>query len=508
MARPLGRDRLIPRAPQIAAANRYDLAVVGGGVHGACLALEATRRGLRVVLLEAADFGSGASGNSLRILHGGLRYLQSADLIRFRESVAERRWFARTFPDLVEPLPCLMPLYADGLKRRSVMRIALAMNDWLSADRNDQLPDHVQLPAGGTFDVKETQRRFPGVRTGGLQGSALWYDYRMRSSERVLIEILHWACGLGAAALNYTRAIGIRGEAGRVRGVQVEDQLNGERYDIQADRVCNCTGSLARAFAAAHDREHAELFVPSLAFNVLFDGDRPSQDALAIAAPDPGAPVYFLCPAPFGIWAGTEHAGRPDRCLSPEVTEAELFDFIGRINRAIPSINLSPRRVRRVFSGLLPVRTVQRTDLTAREAIVDHGARGGLSGLYSVTGIKFTTARKVGVRAVDAIMGAARADVARPMPRDATREEHLLETPAVSPATGLLLDGARVLKMSLAEASAVIREVAAAESAVSAQDFCLRRTNWAFTAPDFTQLENLVTAALGASARTAARSMG
>jgi len=109
---------MIKRAPAAAAAQRFDLAVIGAGIHGVCLALQAAERGLRVLLLERADFGSGASGNSLRVVHGGLRYLQSLDVARFRESVAERRWFARTFPGLVEPLPCLMPLYAEGLLRR------------------------------------------------------------------------------------------------------------------------------------------------------------------------------------------------------------------------------------------------------------------------------------------------------------------------------------------------------------------------------------------------------
>ncbi len=478
--------RLIDRAPHSAAAHKYDLAIVGGGIHGALLALEATRRGLHVLLLEAADFGGGASGNSLRILHGGLRYLQSADLVRFRESVAERRWYGRTFPDLVSPLSCLMPLYRQGLKRRSVMRAALAMNDWLSSHRNDQVTPGVRLPDGGTLGIRDTQARFEAVRREGLEGAALWYDYRMRSSERILIEVLRWACRLGARALNYAKVVGIQSERGQVRGLLVDDQLTQERYEFRADRVCNCTGSLARDFSAKYDREHADLFVPSLAFNVLFDCEPLSEHALAIAAPDAGAPVYFLCPAPNGLWAGTEHVGRPDRCLNPAVTESELLDFIQRINRAIPSVNLSLRHIRRVFSGLLPVHTVSKTDLTAREAIVNHGIRGGPRGLYSVTGIKFTTARKVGERAVAEILRSK-----RPV---AFAEE----IPPIAQATGLLLDGALVAGMDRAEAVRVIRDVAAQESAISAQDFCLRRTNWIFTAPDFARLESLAAEALDA----------
>jgi glycerol-3-phosphate dehydrogenase len=486
---------VIERAPQRAAAERYDLAVVGGGIHGVCLALEATQRGLRVLLLEAGDFGAGASGNSLRILHGGLRYLQSADLVRFRESVVERRWYGRAFPQLVDPMPCLMPLYGQGLKRRLVMRAALAINDRLSRDRNERMSERVRLPDGATFGVHATQRRFAAVRRDGLEGAALWYDYRMRSSERILIEILHRACALGACALNYARVTDLQLDSGRIRGLVAEDQLTGERYEFRADRVCNCTGSQARVFATRHDREYRELFVPSLAFNVLFDCDRLSEDALAVAAPEAGSPVYFLCPSPFGIWAGTEHAGRPDGCQDAAVTESELLDFIGRINRAIPSVNLSLRHVRRVFSGLLPVRTAGQTDLTAREAIVSHGHRGGPRGLYSVTGIKFTTARKVGARAVARILDEA--PTAMRDAQDRGRSDAETIAPPVSPATPLLLDGAQVAGMDRVEAMRLIREVAAAESALTAQDFCLRRTNWIFTAPEFGSIESLVADALG-----------
>ena len=102
-------DVRIARRPAASAARAYDLVVVGGGIHGVALAFEASRRGYRAVLLERADFGGGTSWSSLRIVHGGLRYLQSLDLRRFRESAAEQRWFLRHFPDLVRPLPCLMP---------------------------------------------------------------------------------------------------------------------------------------------------------------------------------------------------------------------------------------------------------------------------------------------------------------------------------------------------------------------------------------------------------------
>ena len=151
------------RDPSSAAREKYDLIIVGGGIHGAMLALEASGRGLAVLLVEKDDFGGATSFNSLRIVHGGLRYLQSLDVARFRESVAERRWFLANFPDLVKPLGCLMPLYNRGLKRKFVLRMAFAVNDILSRDRNSGVPPSHHLPTGRILGVEETVRIFPNI---------------------------------------------------------------------------------------------------------------------------------------------------------------------------------------------------------------------------------------------------------------------------------------------------------------------------------------------------------
>jgi glycerol-3-phosphate dehydrogenase len=479
-----------------ATGQRYDLAVIGGGIHGAQLALTASQHGLAVLLLEAADFGAGASGNSLRILHGGLRYLQTLDLPRFVESVAERRWHAEAFGELVEPLACLMPLYAQGLKRRSVMTVALALNDILSRGRNTGLQVHRHLPDGRTLDAAETVRLFPQVRQPGLEGGALWYDYFMRSSERILIETLHRACALGAQVLNYTRLVSVRTERGRVVGLSAEDVLTGEVLEFAADRICNCTGSAARALAAQLDREYPQLFVPSLAFNVLFECQSLGPNGLAVAAPDPGAPMYFLCPSPHGIWAGTEHVARPENCVDPAVRDSELGAFIGRINRAIPGLGLSAQHVRRVCSGLLPVRRVQSVELTGREVIIDHGREGTARGLYSATGIKFTTARKVATKALAIILGTTNGGAGI----NASHEGRAASGtwPALAHDTPQLTDGALAEQLPEAELQALVRKVAHDEAACNAEDFCLRRTNWIFTARNFNRLRQMAEVALAA----------
>ena len=193
----------ILRDPETAAGAHYDLIVVGGGIQGVAVLLDAARRGLKALLLERADYGGATSWANLRIVHGGLRHLQSLNMRRFRESVGERRWFLDHFPDLVRPLACLMPLYARGLRRPAVFRVALALNDLLSARHG---VGTARLPRGRYIDAVETIRLFPQVDRAGLRGGALWYDAVMLSPERMVMEMLHWACACGGRALNYVAA--------------------------------------------------------------------------------------------------------------------------------------------------------------------------------------------------------------------------------------------------------------------------------------------------------------
>ena len=164
------------RNPRQACKREYDLIVVGGGVHGAMLALEATRIGLRPLLLEKEDFGGATSFNSLRLIHGGFRYLQTLDYARLRRSAAERHWFLENFSHLVKPLPCMAPLYGKGLRRKSTLNLAIRVYDFLTKDRNLRLRPEGSIPSGKLLSVDETIRNFPLVDRSGLQGSAVWYD--------------------------------------------------------------------------------------------------------------------------------------------------------------------------------------------------------------------------------------------------------------------------------------------------------------------------------------------
>lgn len=391
---------MISREPAENSKKKFDLVVVGGGIYGAMLLLEASRCGLSCLLVERDDFGEHTSYNSLRILHGGLRYLQKLDLHRFHESVDERSWFLRTFPQYAMPLACLMPLYGNGLRRPAIFSIALWLNDFLSRNRNEQVQEDRHLLRGQVVSAGRTRELFPDVDPEGLKGGAIWYDACMPDSQSLLIAILRWACSLGACALNYVKATDLLSEHGKVVGIQAVDCENGQQYEYQAKYVVNAAGPWCREVASKFDRDNPELFQYSIAWNILFDRKALSDHALAVAPKKQGAHTYFLFPWKDMLFAGTGHVPWTGGIERPMPTDEMLNKFIADLNMAIPGLNVDRSAILRVFSGLLPSREKGTSDLAVREVIFDHSSQGGPEGLFSVSGVKFTTSRLVAEKTI------------------------------------------------------------------------------------------------------------
>lgn len=402
----------IQRNPAAAASSKYDLIIIGGGIYGAMLSLEAGLRNLRSLLLERDDFGGATSYNSLRIVHGGFRYLQSFDLRRFYESVGERRWFLQTFPDLVKPLPCLMPLYSEGIKRPAILAGALSVNDLLSYHRNQGVRADRQLPSGEIISPKEVINRFPQVDRRELKGGAVWFDASMPDSQRVMMRVLRWASELGSVTLNYTEAESLLIEQGQVAGVRARDEIANTSYQYRATVVVNAAGPWSQKLAEQFDKSlgstetsvAAPIFKPSLAWNILFDREALSDHALAIAPKKPKAQTYFLHPWKGRLLAGTIHNPWHESVdTRPQPLESEIENFINDLNLAIPDLNLERSEVTRILAGVLPVKQMGGIELASREIIWNHGGQGGLKGLYSIAGVKFTTSRLVADRTLNAI---------------------------------------------------------------------------------------------------------
>jgi glycerol-3-phosphate dehydrogenase len=387
--------------------NAYDLLVIGGGIHGLACAYEAASRGLRTALVEAADFGSGASFNHQKTAHGGLRSLGSGHLGRARESIRERRALARIAPWFLRPLPFLVGTYRSFAKNRVALRAAFKLDAWLGRRRNEGLEPELHLPTARLVSKAATLKLFAGVRPQGLTGGAQWYDYQMVEADRLTLAFAAAADRAGADLANYVEAVDSIRESAGVAGMVVRDQLDDRRFEIRARVVVNAAGSRAgdvmRLFGVARP-------FPLLRAMNLVTSKRASD--MALAAPARDGRMLTLVPWRGRALIGTSQSPHFVESGSLAVTAADIDAFVIDANAAFPALNLSPADITLVHRGLVPaIERGGRPDLMPSAEIIDHG-----NGAISVIGVKFTTARGVAERAI----GVVSRRLGRRLPRSRT----------------------------------------------------------------------------------------
>lgn len=386
--------------------REFDLLVVGGGINGACVARDAALRGLSVALVDRGDFVSVTSSNSLRIIHGGLRYLQHLDFRRMRQSIRERSNWLRLAPHLVHPLPFLASTSGRGMRSRAAFRAALAINDLIGWDRNRGLDSARRIPRGRILARGDALRHYPGADAESITGAALWHDAQMYSSERLVLAVLTGAVEAGAIAVNYVEARRFAVNGSRIERVGATDRRTGDAFDIRARVLVNASGpAIGELLATAAGRTATAAAVPlSKAMNIL---TRRIAGECAVgvaghhrdpnAAVDHGARLLFITPWRDRSLIGTTHEPHhgPPGALCPTCDDVQRF--IDEINAACPSAGLTLDDVDAVYSGLLPAEASHPGDRDVRllrhHRVVDHAARDGLDNVISLIGVKFTTAR-------------------------------------------------------------------------------------------------------------------
>ncbi len=438
------------------------------------------------MLLERNDFGGATSWNSLRIAHGGLRYLQTLDFRRFRRSVAEQAWWLKNFPDLVRPLKCLMPLYGVGLRRNWVMRGALRLNDHLASGIRRPVIGSAALPSSTVVSSQVTSELFPKVDREGLRGGAVWYDALIHSPQRLLMEVLRWAHACGGSSLNYVEASELIVEGGSVAGLTARCRETDEVVTIPTSTVVNCAGPWAQRLAVAFDRKTPEFFSSSLAFNVLLDRHPLAATALAITPKSPNGHTYFLVPHDDHMLAGTIHAPWSGDG-APTPSRELLSKLLRDLNNAVPSFRLEFNDILRVDAGILPARRPGSARPSRMPTLYEHGRHGGPRGLISVLGVKYTTARAVGEMALRALCDCER----RPLP-------DYVSTDRPQPTTDWdLRDFPEPRLTACDEFVRGLRGLIERENVVHLDDLLLRRTDWCRDPREFTRIASIVAEALG-----------
>jgi len=463
--------------------NTFDLLVVGAGIHGACIAWDASLRGLSVALVDRGDFGAATSANSLGIVHGGLRYLSRGDFARMRESIRERSALLRIAPALVEPLPVVIGTYRRPARSRAALGIALLLNELVSARRNRGLEAELQIPRGRLISRATCLELFPWFSPDGLTGGALWYDARMPAPERLTLAFVRSAAERGAVVANYVRMDRLLVREDSAVGISATDLDGGGRFEIRARSVVVAGGPWTASLTRDTLKQGSRLESGhALAVNVLIS--RPlSSVAVGVEA---GNRFLFAVPRNGKTLLGTWYASADsDPRATPEWgQEALVRDF----NQACPGLELSAADVVAHQWGRLLLKQQSpegSLDLAERPRVTDHGSSGGVRHLLSVEGVKYTTARSVAQGVVDWVFG----DLGKPAPRCETATTSLVQEPErEGSALSARLD------------PDVIRRAVSREMAVKLEDIVLRRSRI-----DTTMLTR---AEVTAAARIAAEQLG
>jgi glycerol-3-phosphate dehydrogenase len=367
--------------------EHWDLVVVGGGIVGSGVLLDAASRGLRAALIEQDDLAVGTSSRSSRLIHGGVRYLEDFRLHLVREALAERSRLMALAPHLVRLERFLFPVYGWPVVHRAMYGAGLTLYDLLGAARDGGRAHH--LGAGAVAEL------IPPIVRRGLRGGVTYSD-GVEDDARFSIAVALTARHHGATVVTRARATELlTDDHGRVSGLGVEDRLGGGHLTVQADRVIDATGVWLGHPEARLGGSTMKL-VPSRGTHLIFERDRiPIQTGMTLKIP---GRVLFLIPHP-GVWiVGTTDEpddGPPDR---PTPTGHEVEHILETVNGVL-ELDLRREDALGAFTGLRPLVGVPGGD-TARISR-EHTIHREASGLVRVSGGKYTTYRLMARDAVD-----------------------------------------------------------------------------------------------------------
>jgi glycerol-3-phosphate dehydrogenase len=407
----------------------FDVLVVGGGIYGACIARFAARQGWSVALLERDDFGAGVSHNSLRIVHGGLRYVQHFDVPRMRESTAAQRAWLRAAPHLVRPMRCVVPTYGYGTRGALAFAAGACAFHAIAVRRNAGLSPAARLPRSGLMSRSALLQRYPDLARPDVTGGAYWYDAQILDANRLTLECLQDACAHGAVVANHVEALRLRAGDTRVDGVIARDVLTGREFDVLARVTVNATGPRIERLLNTCVRP---LKLPrpltwTRNVNVVTPRVFDAEDAVGVGSQRPSDAavgrskrLFFVTPWQDCSIIGTSHirhAGDMEDLTAAVRVDVEAF--LREVNEALPRLRLQASDIRYVHSGLTPAE--DEIERSRRSLLVDHGSVDGVRGLVSVLGIKYTTAPGVAGQVLTAIGQAlgetsVRVDLSSPLP--------------------------------------------------------------------------------------------
>lgn len=394
----------------------FDLIIIGGGINGAGLARDAAERGLKTLLIEKNDFGSGCSANSTRLIHGGLRYLEYLEFSLVYESLQEREVLLQNYPHLVNPLGLLVPAYKKNKYNLNMLKMGMLLYDWLSAGKSLLPHQVVKKEQFSSLDLN--------INKKDLEGAVFYHDAQVPFVERLILENILTAQEQGATCLNHCELTEIHcskmQDKYHAKSVKFKDLLNGKKpYTVYGKNIINMTGPWL-------DEDHDWLETNEgfkLAHNPKprIGGTKGSH---IVVKPFPGAPAkfgiyneaksdgrpFFILPFKIGMNGDLYLIGTTDIFLEAnekldqiKISEKEINYLINEVNTLFPEANLSRKTITKTFCGVRPLprsNTSKAGKVSRKHKIINH-SKEGIANYYSVVGGKITSFRSLAEEAAN-----------------------------------------------------------------------------------------------------------
>jgi glycerol-3-phosphate dehydrogenase len=377
-----------------AAAQEWDVIIIGGGATGCGAALDAVSRGLKTLLVEKADFASGTSGRSTKLIHGGLRYLKNMEFALVREVGLERAILQRNARHLVHRDPMFLPVYEGGELGWTTTAIALWVYEWLAGVESSER--RIML------DVKDTLAQLPLLQTKGLKGSAKYFEYRTDDA-RLTLSLALTARQKGASIFNYTSVEDFlySSDGQQITGVKVKDQTTSQTYTLKGRCVVNAAGPwVDRITALDKTAVHQPKLAGSRGIHIVLSSyDFPLKQAVYFDAPD--GRMVFAIPREEMVYVGTTDVFYKGSLEDPEIPVQEMEYLLSCVSAKFKLQNISLAQVHSAWSGVRPL-VMEQGKAEGKISRKDE-LYSSKSGLITITGGKLTGYRKMAQRAIDAV---------------------------------------------------------------------------------------------------------
>ncbi|MBS2968059.1 FAD-dependent oxidoreductase [Metabacillus sp. KIGAM252] len=371
--------------------EQYDLFVIGGGITGAGIALDAASRGMKIGLAEMQDFAAGTSSRSTKLVHGGLRYLKQFEVKMVAEVGKERAIVYENGPHVTTPEWMLLPMHKGGTFGKFSTGIGLRVYDFLAGVKKSEW--RTMLTAD------EVLEREPLVKKKDLLGGGRYVEYKTDDA-RLTIEVMKEAVRFGAEPVNYAKVDGLLYEKGKVIGVKILDTLTGKTYDVHARKIVNATGPWVDGLREKDHSKEGKHLQLTKGIHLVFDQSRfPLKQAVYFDTPDKR--MVFAIPREGKTYVGTTDTVYKSDIAKPRMTEADRKYVVEAINYMFPSLEIKAEDVESSWAGLRPLIHEEGKDpseISRKDEVWTSN-----SGLITIAGGKLTGYRKMAEHIVNLV---------------------------------------------------------------------------------------------------------